>query len=66
MLPTFQFIVVRRNAMSARERLLEMVDEGILDPIKAIEMCVLWMSDSEVEEMMDVNELSERFFEDYE
>lgn len=52
--------------MSARERLLEMVDEGILDPIKAIEMCVLWMSDSEVEEMMDVNELSERFFEDYE
>ena len=45
-------------------RLLEMIDDGQLDPMMAVTMCVKWMSEDDVAEMMDANELSERFEED--
>jgi hypothetical protein len=46
-------------------RLLEMIDDGQLDPMMAVTMCVKWMSEDDVAEMLDANELSERFDEDY-
>ena len=55
-----------RNVREQTDRLLEMVDDGNLDPMMALIMCVKWMSEDEVAEMMDANELSERFEEDFE
>ena len=53
--------------MDYRDQLIEMVEDGILDPMMAVTMCVKWMSNDEVGEMLDANELSERFEEaDYE
>jgi len=49
--------------MSNRDRLIDLVDEGKLDPVAAIIMCAKWLSEAEVGEMLDANELSERFQE---
>ena len=40
-------------------RLLEMVDEGLLDPKDLVMMCLKWMSEEEVKEMCKANELLE-------
>ena len=48
-------IDVRKNT----NRLLEMVDEGLIDPKTVVLMCVKWMSEYQVTEMMRVNELFE-------
>ena len=53
-------------ARQETNRLLEMIDEGLLDPKEVVIMCVKYMSEDEVADMMDANELSERFEEDYE
>ena len=53
-------------ARQETNRLLEMIDEGLLDPKEVVTMCVKYMSEDEVADMMDANELSERFEEDYE
>jgi hypothetical protein len=52
--------------MSNRDKLIEMVEDGMLDPMMALNMCVNWMSEDDVEEMLDANELSERFREEEE
>jgi hypothetical protein len=41
-----------------------MVDDGNLDPMMALTMCVKWMSNDDVGEMLDANELSDRFTEE--
>tara|TARA_B100000959_G_C14856159_1_gene572256 strand:+ start:183 stop:443 length:261 start_codon:yes stop_codon:yes gene_type:complete len=53
--------------MSVRKqtnKFIEMVEEGLVDPITAVTMCVKYMSEDDVADMMDCNELSERFMED--
>ncbi len=52
--------------MNARDRLIEMVEDGMLDPMMAVKMCVQWMTPDEVDEMLDANELSDRFMEEEE
>jgi len=47
-----------------RDKLIELVEDGNLDPMMALTMCAKWMSDDEVGEMLDANELSERFQEE--
>lgn len=49
-----------------RDRLIEMVEDGVLDPMLALQMCAKWMTNDEVGEMLDANELSERFMCDEE
>ena len=49
--------------MDYRDQLIEMVEDGILDPMMAVTMCAKWMTNDEVGEMLDANELSERFME---
>ena len=49
--------------MDYRERLIELVEDGMLDPMMAVTMCAKWMSNDEVGEMLDANELSDRFME---
>ena len=46
-------------------RLLDMIDQGVLDPANVVTMCVKWMSEDDVEGMMDANELSSRFEDEY-
>ena len=48
----------------ARERFIQMVEDGMLDPMSAVVMCAKWMTNDEVGEMLDANELSERFMEE--
>jgi len=54
---------------SAREqtnRLLQMIEDGLLDKDTVILACVGYMSESDVADMMDCNEWSERFEEEEE
>lgn len=43
----------------ASNKFLEMVEEGLLDPVEAVRMCVKWMSEEDVAQMMKANELEE-------
>ena len=47
------------------EKLLTMIEEGLLDPTEVVTMCVKYMSEDDVADMMDCNELSDRFVEGY-
>ena len=47
-----------------RDQAIELVEDGNLDPMMALTMCLKWMSNDEVGEMLDANELSERFQEE--
>ena len=43
----------------ASNKFIEMVEEGLLDPVEAVRMCVKWMSEDDVAEMMKANELED-------
>ena len=47
-------------------RLLEMIEEDMLDPTKIVEMCLNYMSEDEVKDMCQSNDLSDYMFEDEE
>ena len=49
-----------------RDYAIELVEDGMLDPMMALTMALKWMSNDEVGEMLDANELSERFTEEEE
>lgn len=44
-------------------RLIELVEEGTLDPVGVVRMCVKYMSEDEVKDMCDCNELTDLMFE---
>jgi hypothetical protein len=46
--------------------MLEMMDEGLLDPRAVADMCLSWLSESSVHEMMLANDLVEEEPEDEE
>jgi hypothetical protein len=50
--------------MDNTDRLLEMVEDGRLDAEQAVKMMAKWMTDDDVGNMLDANELSERFEEE--
>jgi hypothetical protein len=43
---------------------LELVDNGMVSAEQMLTMALKYMSNDDVEDMLDANELSERFFED--
>ena len=45
---------------------LELVDNGMVSAEDMLTMALKYMSNDDVEDMLDTNELSERFFEDEE
>ena len=49
---------------NARDEALEMVEEGIVSAQAMLKMALSYMSTDEVADMLDANELSERFLED--
>jgi hypothetical protein len=47
-----------KNGRTTRQvtcKLLEGVDEGIIDPKTLLEACLIWMSEADVKEMADAN-----------
>jgi len=47
-----------------RDIALELVENGIVSAEDMLTMALKYMSNDDVEDMLDTNELSERFFED--
>ena len=47
-------------------QLLEMIDNEIIDRDYVIMACVKYMSEDDVREMMEINEIVPSFYEDYE
>jgi hypothetical protein len=47
-----------------RDIALELVDNGLVSAEAMLTMALKYMSNDDVEDMLDTNELSERFFED--
>jgi len=47
-----------------RSYALELVDDGVIDPMMMLQAALSWMSHDEVRDMLDANELSPRFNED--
>ena len=47
-----------------RDRAIELIEEGIVSAEDMVTMCVKYMSVDDVEDMLDCNELSDRFLED--
>jgi len=45
-------------------KLIEMIDDGMLDPKDVAIACIKWMGENGTYEMMDANEWSDRFMED--
>ena len=52
------------NELCPRSKALSLIDEGRITAEQLAEMCVGYMSHDDVEDMLDANELSERFLED--
>jgi hypothetical protein len=47
-----------------RDYALQLVEDGMVDPILMLTAALKWMSTDDVQEMLDANELSPRFEED--
>lgn len=47
----------RHDIRKTTNKVLEMIDEGLLDPKQVVLMCLKWMSEEEVKEMCKANEL---------
>jgi len=55
-----------RRPQNSRDRALELVEEGFTTAEDMLTMCLKWMSTDDVEEMLDANELSDRFLNEEE
>ena len=49
-----------------RDKALELVEDGVVTAEQMITMCLKYMSTDDVADMLDCNELSDRFLEDEE
>ena len=47
--------------MDYRDKAIEMVEEGLVDPMYMLIAALKYMSNDDVEDMLDANELSDRF-----
>ena len=53
-----------KHIPNSRDEALELVEDGFVSAEEMLTMCLKYMSTDDVEDMLDCNELSERFFED--
>ena len=49
---------------NSRDKAVELVEEGLVSADDMLTMALKYMSTDDVEDMLDCNELSERFFEE--
>ena len=47
------------NNYDARDRVLEMVEEGYISSDQALLMCLKWISQDDIDGMLEANELKE-------
>tara|TARA_B100002019_G_scaffold213166_1_gene185878 strand:- start:1048 stop:1206 length:159 start_codon:yes stop_codon:yes gene_type:complete len=47
--------------MDYRDKAIEMVEEGLVDPMYMLTAALKYMSQDDVADMLDANELSDRF-----
>jgi len=45
-------------------RLIDLCDDGVLDPMMAVKMCVKWMTNDEEAEMLEANGFNEESDDD--
>jgi hypothetical protein len=55
-----------RETRQATNKILEMIDEGLLNPRDVVLMALKWMSEDDVKAMAEANELFEEDTEDEE
>tara|TARA_A200000159_G_scaffold151417_1_gene161545 strand:+ start:652 stop:840 length:189 start_codon:yes stop_codon:yes gene_type:complete len=53
-----------KRTPDARDKALELVEDGMVSAENMLTMCLKYMSTDDVEDMLDANELSERFLEE--
>jgi len=53
-----------KRTPDSRDKALELVEDGMVSAEDMLTMCLKYMSTDEVEDMLDTNELSERFMEE--
>jgi len=53
-----------RRPTNSRDRALELVEDGIVSAEDMLVMALKYMSTDDVDDMLDCNELSERFMEE--
>ena len=58
--PLFNNYMTFKTKRDARERLCEAVQEGLLDPDMFVVMVAKWMTNDDIIEMMDANEINLR------
>tara|TARA_B110000503_G_C6788783_1_gene266397 strand:+ start:278 stop:457 length:180 start_codon:yes stop_codon:yes gene_type:complete len=54
---------IKRN-LNSRDKAIELVEDGMVSPEDMMTMCLKYMSTDDVDDMLDANELSERFMEE--
>jgi hypothetical protein len=54
---------IKRNTNS-RDKAIELVEDGMVSAEDMMTMCLKYMSTDDVDDMLDANELSERFMEE--
>ena len=53
-----------KEKTNIRDKALELVEDGYVSAESMLTMCLKYMSTDDVEDMLDCNELSERFTEE--
>ena len=53
-----------KTPSNSRDKALELVEDGMVSAEDMLTMCLKYMSTDDVEDMLDANELSERFTEE--
>ena len=53
-----------KRTPDSRDKALELVEDGMVSAEDMLTMCLKYMSTDDVEDMLDANELSERFTEE--
>jgi len=54
---------IKRN-LNSRDKAIDLVEDGMVSAEDMMKMCLQYMSIDDVDEMLDANELSERFMEE--
>ena len=55
-----------KRTPDARDKALELVEDGMVSTENMLTMCLKYISTDDVEDMLDANELSDRFLEEEE
>ncbi len=53
-----------KEKTNSRDKALELVEDGYVSAESMLTMCLKYMSTDDVEDMLDANELSDRFLEE--